>query len=445
MALAEEVTRVVFAGSGTDAPFPLQVGGVPLTYASRAHLTLTRFDSDDVPTVLGLDDYVLSADSVLPPVGTAYPQTVSAADVTLTVDLEIGEHLVVERSWPRTQEQVLTNGGGFSSASNERAYDAIVRQIQELSTQLDRALIVHPLDDQGALALDLAADDRDETKILGFDADGNLAVVDRPQDGATGATGATGPTGPTGPLGSGSGDVLGPATHADEGFPVWNGVNTRTLKDRTAAQMRTLLGLGSAALVATSALFSVANNLSEGTASTMRTNLGLGTAALLTSAQVFQPANNLSEAGATPATMRTNLGLGSAALLAEGTTAEYRAATADKVLTSDLVWAAGAHVALSDTATVAIDMSLGLNFSLGLGLGNRTLGNPTNPKVGQCGVIVITQGATPRTLAYASNWKFANGTALALSTAANAVDLLHYEILSATAIFGTLIKNVGPL
>ncbi len=55
--------------------------------------------------------------------------------------------------------------------------------------------------------------------------------------------GDKGDTGATGPAGAGSGDVLGPATHADSTVPLWNGANSKTLKDATAAQGRTALGL----------------------------------------------------------------------------------------------------------------------------------------------------------------------------------------------------------
>lgn len=446
MALAAEITRVKHAGNGTRGPFSLSVGGVPITYAAVTQLVVTRYTSAGVGTILVNDtDYDLSATSVLPPVGTAYPQTVTAATLTLDLTeavLASGEALVIERVSSRTQEQVLTSGGGFSSASNERAYDAIVRQIQELSTQLNRTLRIHALDAQGALELDVQSASR-STKILGFGTDGVLTVVARPADGAAGAAGAQGiqgPTGPAGPAGAGSGDVLGPATNTDATVPLWNGANTKTLKTATAAEGRTALGLGTAATLASGAVFQVANNLSEGTAATMRTNLGLGSAALLTSAQVFLIANNLSDGVA--ATMRTNLGLGTVALLATVTTAQYLANTASKALSTDQVWAAGAHVALTDAATVAVDMSLGINFSLTIG-GNRTLGNPTNPKVSQCGVIVITQDGTgSRTLAYGTNWEFAGGTAPVLSTAAGTKDLLHYEVLSATSIFATLVKAV---
>lgn len=141
-------------------------------------------------------------------------------------------------------------------------------------------------------------------------------------------------------------------------------------------------------------------------------------------------------------TAATELGLGSASLLAEGTAAEYRANTADRALSTDQVWAAGAVVGLTDAATVALDMSTFINGSFTIG-GNRTLGNPTNPKVGQSGFIQITQDGTGnRTLAYSSNWEFANGSAPALSTAAGAKDVLFYTVLSATSILGNLVKGV---
>jgi hypothetical protein len=139
---------------------------------------------------------------------------------------------------------------------------------------------------------------------------------------------------------------------------------------------------------------------------------------------------------------RTTLGLGTASILAEVTTAEYLANTADRALSTDQTWAAGASVGLTDAATIALDMSLFINGTVTLA-GNRTMGNPTNPKVGQSGWIAITQDGTgSRTLAYASNWEFASGSAPVLSTAASTKDVLFYTVLSATSILGNLVKAV---
>jgi len=103
----------------------------------------------------------------------------------------------------------------------------------------------------------------------------------------------------------------------------------------------------------------------------------------------------------------------------------------------------GTVVALSDGATIAVDLSLGNNFSVTLG-GNRTLGAPTNQTAGQSGVIVVTQDGTgSRTLAYNSVYKFAGGTAPTLTTTASAVDVLAYYVESSTRITVTSLLNVS--
>ena len=89
---------------------------------------------------------------------------------------------------------------------------------------------------------------------------------------------------------------------------------------------------------------------------------------------------------------------------------------------------------LTDAASIAVDLNDGNNFIVTLG-GNRTLENPSNPTIGQTGQIyVIQDGTGSRTLAYGSNWKFSGGTAPTLTTDANAVDLLVYNVRAADKI-----------
>lgn len=143
-------------------------------------------------------------------------------------------------------------------------------------------------------------------------------------------------------------------------------------------------------------------------------------------------------------TARSDLSLGAASLLAVATANAYRANTASQVLTTDQVWGAAGYVSLIPGATVSLDLSTGINFSLAMG-GNYTLANFTNGKEGQTGKIFITQDATgSRTLAYGTAYKSVGGSAPVLSTAANARDLLYYEVLpgGATAAI-TLAKNVA--
>jgi hypothetical protein len=140
---------------------------------------------------------------------------------------------------------------------------------------------------------------------------------------------------------------------------------------------------------------------------------------------------------------RTALGLGTIAVEDEATAAQYRANTASKALSTDKVWSAAAEVTLTDAATIAVDMSTFLNAVVTLG-GNRTLGQPSNTKVGQSGAIRIVQDGTgSRTLAFHSDWKFAFGADPVVSTAASATDILYYQVIAANVIVGSLVKGIA--
>lgn len=123
--------------------------------------------------------------------------------------------------------------------------------------------------------------------------------------------------------------------------------------------------------------------------------------------------------------------------------ADFLANVSSKFLRTDAVWSAAAEVTLTDAATVAVDMSTFLNAKVTLA-GSRTLGQPSNTKVGQSGVIRIIQDATgSRTLAYHADWKFAFGVDPVLSTAAGATDLLYYQVVAANFIAASLSKAVA--
>lgn len=86
------------------------------------------------------------------------------------------------------------------------------------------------------------------------------------------------------------------------------------------------------------------------------------------------------------------------------TTAQVRAATSGKFLTADALWAGAAFVALTDGASVAVDMSAGWNFTLTMLATGRTLANPSNAKAGQSGVIRVTSSGGNYTLDKGSGW-----------------------------------------
>ena len=85
-------------------------------------------------------------------------------------------------------------------------------------------------------------------------------------------------------------------------------------------------------------------------------------------------------------------------------------------------------------------MSTFINARVTLG-GNRTLGNPTNPKVGQTGYIAVVQDGTgSRTLSFASNWK-RQGGAPTMTTTAAAIDFIVYEVITSSYILYDVILN----
>ena len=88
-------------------------------------------------------------------------------------------------------------------------------------------------------------------------------------------------------------------------------------------------------------------------------------------------------------------------------------------------------------------MATGINFTVTAATGNSTLGQPSNTKVGQTGVIRIIQDSTPRTLDYHADWKFAGGTDPVISTGSGAVDLLFYQVIATNFIYATLVKAVA--
>lgn len=122
---------------------------------------------------------------------------------------------------------------------------------------------------------------------------------------------------------------------------------------------------------------------------------------------------------------------------------EFRANTSSYLLDTTGTWASAGLVTLTDSATIAVDMSSGYNFTVTLA-GNRALGNPTNTKVGQTGIIVVNQNGTGgNTLAFNSAYKFANGAAPTISSAANSVSVLSYIVVSSSFVVVAALTGVA--
>lgn len=122
--------------------------------------------------------------------------------------------------------------------------------------------------------------------------------------------------------------------------------------------------------------------------------------------------------------------------------ADLRADVPSKILPTSSVWDAAEYVALTDAASIAVDMSAGFNFSVTISA-SRTLANPTNAKPGQSGIITVTEGgAGGWSLSFGSSYKFANGTTPTLDTVAGRINVLAYSVVSSSFIVVSLLKGV---
>lgn len=166
---------------------------------------------------------------------------------------------------------------------------------------------------------------------------------------------------------------------------------------------------------------STGRSVLTGDAAAGRTALGLGTAAV-------EPTGTFAAASHNHAASEITSGTLDIARLPEATTAQFLGNTADKVLSTDQVWAGAALVTLTDAATIAIDQSTGLNFTVTI-TASRTLGAMTNAKAGSSGVIVVKQdGAGGWSLSYNAVYKFQGGSAVAIDTTATRTSLLSYFV-----------------
>ncbi len=122
--------------------------------------------------------------------------------------------------------------------------------------------------------------------------------------------------------------------------------------------------------------------------------------------------------------------------------AQFTANTASKLLDTSGVWGSAAYVTLADAATIAVDLNTMINGKVTLA-GNRTLGSPTNAKVGQSGVIEVWQDATGgRTLSLAADWETADDAAISIDTTASRKTLLFYHVQSTGKPFISAAKGV---
>lgn len=109
----------------------------------------------------------------------------------------------------------------------------------------------------------------------------------------------------------------------------------------------------------------------------------------------------------------------------------------------------GAVTTLADATSIALDLSQGNNFYIQMtsAVGtSRTLENPSNATVGQCGAIYVIQSLSvgTKTMSFGNAYRFKSGSAPTITTSVSAVDLLVYNVRGVSVIDVLVTQNLKP-
>ena len=183
-----------------------------------------------------------------------YPTVVSGLDVLTSDPLQ---KAVLRRTLDLKQEQIdVADEGAIPLTSIETGFDRITMMCQQIQEQVTRSVKL-PITSTGesytwpepeanlAIGWNDDADGLHNVAIsgptgpAGTDGEDGDTGATGPQGetgdtGLTGETGATGIQGPAGATGEGTGDVLGPATSADETIALFDGADSKVIKEGPA-------------------------------------------------------------------------------------------------------------------------------------------------------------------------------------------------------------------
>lgn len=107
----------------------------------------------------------------------------------------------------------------------------------------------------------------------------------------------------------------------------------------------------------------------------------------------------------------------------------------------------GTVTTLSDATSIALDLSQSNNFYIQMtsAVGSsRTLQNPSNATVGQCGAIYVIQSLSvgTKTMSFGNAYRFKAGVAPTITTSVSAVDLLVYNVRGVSVIDVLVVQDL---
>lgn len=159
MTVATTTNKALFNGSGSTGPFTFN-----FKFWDNSEIYCTK-------TVSGVDTVLTE--------GVHYTLTGAGIEtggsITLITALPVGENLTIVRTLPFVQDTDLPNNGPFFAQTIEDTFDKLEMQIQQLAEVYDRSLKLS-VSNRHTGSLELIESDVAD-KILSFDEDGNLAVI----------------------------------------------------------------------------------------------------------------------------------------------------------------------------------------------------------------------------------------------------------------------------
>jgi hypothetical protein len=154
-----------YSGDGSTTTFAVTAYFLNEEDVGGAHLKVTRRSSSGVETVLVENtDYTVT--------GAGEP---AGGFITLTTAPASGETLVINRNVPATQRTDYQSYDSFPAESHERALDKLTMKVQQVGTEISRA-ISFPETDAASLSRTLPASPLRANKALVFDQTGAVTV-----------------------------------------------------------------------------------------------------------------------------------------------------------------------------------------------------------------------------------------------------------------------------
>jgi len=159
MPVESSTSRAQYATNATTGPWT-----VPFYFLADGDLSVTYTDSSGVDTLLTLNSHYTVVGAGDPDGGT----------VTTVTAYPSGGWITLERDVDATQETEFVDGDSMPAAAVNAALDKLTMLVQQLNDALARSLTFPP-----SYAGDATLGDASEraSKLLGFDADGNLAYA----------------------------------------------------------------------------------------------------------------------------------------------------------------------------------------------------------------------------------------------------------------------------